>query len=124
MFVQMLYQLLLTFKFPFKAKKMILVGPSDSGKTTWIVPILEILDDEHIASVTREQTFSAQMLTKDTQLLFIDEWTPDKLQFDQCKLMFQGGKQTIPKKNKLPSSFLFKSGVYITINTVSCDFIQ
>ena len=114
----MMYQLLLSFKFPFKAKKMLCFGPSDSGKTTWLVPILEILDDEEVAMVTREQTFSAQMLKESTQLLFIDEWTPDKLQFDQCKLMFQGGKQCIPRKSKLPASFTYKSGVYITINEV------
>ena len=79
----MLYQLLLTFKFPFKCAKMLCVGPSDSGKTTWIVPIMAVLDEEDVATLTREQVFSAQMLKATTQLLFIDEWTPDKLQFDQ-----------------------------------------
>ena len=119
MFIQMLYQLLLSYRFPFKAKKIMCVGPGDSGKTTWIVPILEVLDDEHVATVTREQTFSAAMLKETTQLLFIDEWTPDKLQFDQCKVLFQGGKQYIPQKNKLPSQFEYMSGAYITINNVS-----
>ena len=114
----MLYQLLLTFKFPFKCAKMLCVGPSDSGKTTWIVPIMAVLDEEDVATLTREQVFSAQMLKATTQLLFIDEWTPDKLQFDQCKVLFQGGKQTISKKNKLPDSFGYRSGVYITMNEV------
>ena len=117
-FVQMLYQLLLTFKFPFKAAKMLCVGPSDSGKTTWLVPILEVLDDEDVATLTREQIFSAQLLKKSTQLLFIDEWTPDKLKFDECKMLFQGGPQTISKKSKLPDRFGYRSGVYITMNEV------
>ena len=52
---------------------MLCVGPSDSGKTTWIVPIMEVLDEEDVATLTREQVFSAQMLKASTQLLFIDE---------------------------------------------------
>ena len=83
---------------------------------------MEILDDEHVASVTREQTFSAQMLKPTTQLLFIDEWTPDKLQYDQCKVLFQGGKQVIPRKNKDAAIFDYLSGVYITINKVRAIF--
>ena len=97
---------------------MLCVGPSDSGKTTWLVPILEVLDDEDVATLTREQIFSAQLLKKSTQLLFIDEWTPDKLKFDECKMLFQGGPQTISKKSKLPDRFGYRSGVYITMNEV------
>ena len=95
------------------------VGPGDSCKTTWIVPILEVLDEEHVATVTREQAFSAQMLKDSTQLLFIDEWTPDKHMFDLCKVLFQGERQFISMKNRAPAHFKYRSGVYITINNVS-----
>ena len=118
MFVQMLYQLLMSFKFPFKCKKIMAVGPSDSGKTTWVAPILEVMDPQHVASITNETTFGAQMLTASTQLLFIDEWAADKKQFDQCKIVFQGGNQVIPQKCRLPANFRYQSGVYITINEV------
>ena len=95
------------------------VGPSDSGKTTWIVPITEVLDEEHIATVTKESVFCAQMLQETTQLLFIDEWTPNKKQFDQVKVLFQGDRQFTEQKNKLPLHFRYRSGVYITMNNVS-----
>ena len=58
------------------------------------------------------------MLTASTQLLFIDEWSADKKQFDQCKIVFQGGNQVIPQKCRLPANFRYQSGVYITINEV------
>ena len=77
-FIQMLYQLLLTDKFPFKSKKMVCVGPSNSGKTSWLVPILEVLDIDKVATVTREGKFAANMVNEDTQLIFVDEWAPGK----------------------------------------------
>ena len=77
-FIQMLYQLLLTNKFPFKSKKIVCVGPSNSGKTSWLVPILEVLDIEKVATVTREGKFAANMVNEDTQLIFIDEWAPGR----------------------------------------------
>ena len=76
LFLQMLYQLLLHGKYPFKSKKMICVGPSDSGKTTWLSPILAVVDPDHLATATNEGKFAAHMLTEDTQLMFIDEWAP------------------------------------------------
>ena len=77
-FLQMLYQLLLTNKYPFKAKKMVCVGPSNSGKTSWLSPILEILDMDKVATVTREGKFVANMVNEETQLIFVDEWAPGK----------------------------------------------
>ena len=98
------------------------VGPSDSGKTTWIVPILEVMDPQHVASITSETTFGAQMITASTQLLFVDEWSANRKQFDQCKMVFQGGDQVIAQKCKLPGKFRYQSGVYITMNEVRLHF--
>ena len=75
LFIQMMYQLLLTGRFPFRARKIFCIGPSDSGKTTWLEPILEVLDEEKVVTCTDEGKFSTQMLADDTQLLFIDEYS-------------------------------------------------
>ena len=37
-FYQKYYQILLHRKFPMKERKLILVGPADSGKTSWFSP--------------------------------------------------------------------------------------
>ena len=76
------------------------------------------MNPKHVASITAESTFGAQMIDARTELLFIDEWAADKKQFDQCKMVFQGGSQVIPLKGRLPASFKFLSGVYLTINEV------
>ena len=75
LFCQMMFQLLLPGRIPFKAKKIFCIGPSDSGKTTWLEPILEVLDEEKVVTCTDEGKFSTQMLEEDTQLLFIDEYS-------------------------------------------------
>lgn len=77
-FIRMLYQLLCCGKYPFKSKKIVCVGPSNSGKTSWIAPLLEVMDREKVATVTREGKFAAHMIDEETQLLFVDEWAPGK----------------------------------------------
>ena len=42
-FYQKYYQLLLHGKFPTKEKKLLVVGPPDSGKTSWFAPFQGIL---------------------------------------------------------------------------------
>ena len=78
LFLQMLYQLLLCGRIPFKTRKMFCVGPSDSGKTTWLEPILQVLDEEKVVTCTDEGKFSTQMLAEDNQLCFIDEFIAGK----------------------------------------------
>ena len=52
------------------------VGDSDSGKTTWLEPIKAFMEEEKIATCTKEGRFAAHMIEEDTQLLFLDEWDP------------------------------------------------
>ena len=80
----MMYQLLLSMKFPQKVRKMFCVGPSDSGKTSWLTPILAVLDEEKVVTCTDEGKFSTQMLQNDTQLLFIDEFGAGKTCSQLC----------------------------------------
>ena len=42
-FYQKYYQLLLHGKFPMKEKKLLVVGPPDSGKTSWFAPFQGML---------------------------------------------------------------------------------
>ena len=77
--VQMLYQLLLSNLWPFKHPKMVMIGPPDSGKSTWLQPILQIIDQRHLATCTEEKKFSCQMINNATQLVWMDEWVAGKL---------------------------------------------
>ena len=74
----MLYQLLLNGLMPWKQKKMVVTGPPDSGKSSWLEPILAVLDRRHLATCTNESKFSCQMINDDTQLIWLDEWEAGK----------------------------------------------
>ena len=78
MVVQMLYQLLLSNLWPFKRRKMVMTGPPDSGKSTWLAPILAVIDQRHLATCTDEKKFSCQMINAETQLVWLDEWVAGK----------------------------------------------
>ena len=51
-FYQKYYQLLLHGKFPMKEKKLLVVGPPDSGKTSWFAPLQGILTNTVSEKVT------------------------------------------------------------------------
>ena len=46
-------------KTPHKIRKLVLIGPCDSGKTVWGNVLCQIIPDDHIASVTNEGQFSS-----------------------------------------------------------------
>ena len=81
LFLKMLYQLLLHGRWPWKRPKMVLTGPPNSGKTSWLEPILAVLDRRFLATCTDEKKFSCQSITEQTQLIWLDEWQPGKFHF-------------------------------------------
>ena len=44
-----------------------------------------------IASITNEKQFWATMISDETQLIFLDEWSETTLQSDMAKTVLQGG---------------------------------
>jgi hypothetical protein len=72
---------------------MVLTGPPNSGKTSWLEPILAVLDRRHLATCTEEKKFSCQMINEQTQLIWLDEWKPGLylqlfVLLDACKLIW------------------------------------
>lgn len=98
---------------------MVCIGPSNSGKTLWLTPILEVLDVDKVATVTREGKFPANMVSESTQLIFVNEWAPDSMAVDEAKQMFQGGLQFIPVKHGTAKRINYNSFIYVTCNEVS-----
>ena len=74
----------------FKIRQCCTVGEKNSGKTTWGSIYKGIIPSEHIASVSREGQFALSMLTEDTQLCIMDEWSTEKLTSDAIKSTLQG----------------------------------
>lgn len=69
----MLYQLLLTGMMQWKHKKMVLTGPPDSGKMSWLGPILAVIDRHHLTTCTDETKFSCQMINEHVEYFHQDE---------------------------------------------------
>ena len=76
------FQCLMCGRMPQKVKKLVVVGPKDSGKTTWASVFLGIIRRKFIASITQENQFSCAMIDEDTQIIFLDEWAERTLQSD------------------------------------------
>ena len=115
-FYRKYYQLLCHRRFPFKTKKLCLVGDPNSGKTSWFAPFQGIIPVKAIASVTREKQFAAYTINEETQVVFIDEWSSDSMCAEDAKRVLQGGLQILPQKHKEASICIYQSGFFITTN--------
>ncbi|XP_066930600.1 uncharacterized protein [Clytia hemisphaerica] len=130
-FYKKYYQLLMHGQFPHKETKMCLVGPADSGKTSWFSCFQGIIPSKYIAGVMNDGRFSAALINSNTQIVMMDEWTPDSLSCEDAKRVLQGGMNFLPQKHKSGLRVNYNSGFFITTNVYpdfgnerDCDAIR
>jgi hypothetical protein len=117
-FLNKFYQCLIPSGMPQKVRKLVVAGPKDSGKTCWASVFHRIIPAESIASITNERQFSASMVTDDTQLSIVDDWSPNTMQSDLAKTILQGGWMVTAVKHGEPRRVMNNSPYYITTNNV------
>ena len=101
-----------------ESQKLVVMGPKDSGKTTWASVFLGTIRRKFIASVIQENQFSCAMIDEDTQIIFLDEWAERTLQSDMAKLVLQGGYMVSAVKHGKPKILDNRCPFYITTNEV------
>ena len=90
-FLNKLYECLMAGKMPHKTRKLVLCGPKDSVKTSWVQVLSGVIPLRNVATITQEKQFLAVMIGEDTKLVFLDEWSENTLQADLIKIVLQGG---------------------------------
>uniref|UniRef100_A0A7M5WTS3 Uncharacterized protein n=2 Tax=Clytia hemisphaerica TaxID=252671 RepID=A0A7M5WTS3_9CNID len=75
-----------------------------------------IIPSQLIAGVMNDGKFSASLITARTQIVMMDEWTPDSLACEDAKRVLQGGLIFVPQKHKGASRVKYNSGFYIATN--------
>ena len=113
-----LYQCFLAFKMPQKVRKLVVVGPKDSGKTCWSNIFHRIIPAKYIASITSEKQFSAAMISNETQLVLVDERSSNTMESELAKSILQGGWMISAVRHGVPKTILNNSPYYITANHV------
>ena len=58
-------------KMQHKTRKLVLYGPKDSGKTTWIEILKGVISESDVAFVGQDHNFPLSMLTDHTRLIII-----------------------------------------------------
>ena len=89
-FLNKFYQCLTPFNMLHKNKKLVVAEPKDSGKTSWTNIFHRVTPAPAIASLTKEKQFSAAMITNDTQLVLLEEWSVTTMASDLAKTILQG----------------------------------
>ncbi|XP_066932806.1 uncharacterized protein [Clytia hemisphaerica] len=109
-----IYQCLLCFQLPDKTRKLTLIGKIDSGKTSIMNFFSALIPEEKISILTKETTFGLSMITDDTELLYVDEWTREMTPPDIAKMLFQNGR--FPQAIKFKSPKMRKDGSWCLLD--------
>ena len=136
-FLNKFYQCLLCHQLPHKVRKLVVVGPCDSGKSSWANVLMALVPLSKVAILTKEQNFGTSMIEEDTQLLYVDEWCKPMMSQDQVLLTYQNSyihasdyyeykRRTTIKialisyvlVSSLVTIFLFFSFLYIQVKTI------
>ena len=115
-FLNKFCQCLMAGCMPHKVKKLVVHGPKDSGKRSWINVLLGIIPMSQVASITQERQFAAFMIEESTQLVILDEWSENTLQSDMAKSVLQGGFMVKSVKHQAPKCINNTASFYITTN--------
>ena len=59
-FLNKFYQCPMAGRTPHKCNKLVVAGPKDSGKTTWLSVLTGVISPRYIANVMKEKQFSMQ----------------------------------------------------------------
>lgn len=74
-FLNKFYQCLLHGQLPHEAKKAVVCGTNNSGKSSCGRIFFGLMNRLKIVSVLKEKTFGLSTMDEDTELTFIDEWS-------------------------------------------------
>ena len=69
------YQCLLCHQLPHKIRKLVVVGDSDSGKTSWANILFGLIPENKISILTKQKV--SGMIGHDTELFLVDEWNAE-----------------------------------------------
>ena len=117
-FINKFYQCFLCYQLPHKTRKLVVVGESDSGKSSWANILFGLIPAEKVAVLTKEKVFGSSMISDDTELLFVDEWNTDMMTSDLLKTLLQGGYFPQSVKHSTPKMQTMSAGVFITCNNL------
>ena len=72
-----------------KDKVPCLAGETNSAKTSLFFPLLGIIHHSNVATITKQRSFNKAMITKFTEIIFIDEATVSTMDVDDWKTLTQ-----------------------------------
>ena len=108
-FLNKFCECLMAGKMPHKIRKLVLHGPTDSGKTSWINVLLGIIPITDVAPIPQERQFATAMIEEHTQLVVLGEWSEYTLQSDMAKSVLQGGFMVKSVKHKTAKCIEYKA---------------
>ena len=77
-------------------KKLIVIGPHDSGKTSWGYIYRGLISIDQIETLAREKIFGLQGISDETLIIIVDEFSESPIPSDMLKELFEGTNHLLP----------------------------
>ena len=97
-----------------KDKVPCLIGEANSGKTSLFHPILGLVHHTNIATITKQRVFNKAMISKSTEVIFIDEASTSTVDVDDWKILTQRGYTACDVKYQTAKSFINRCPMLLT----------
>ena len=91
-----------------------LIGDANSGKTSLLHPILGLIHHSNVATIIKRRVFNKAMITKSTEVIFIDEASTSTMDIDDWKILTQGGFTACDIKYQTARSFINCCPMFLT----------
>ena len=91
-----------------------LIGDANSGKTSLFHLILGLIHHSNVATITKQRVFNKAMITKSTEVIFIDEASTSTMDIDDWKILTQGGFTACDIKYQTARSFINRCPMFLT----------
>ena len=90
------------------------VGNANSGKTSFLFPVQELIHHGNIATITKQRAFNKAMFTPFTEVIFMDEADENTLDIADWKILTQGGYTAHDIKYQIAKAFVNKCLMLVT----------
>jgi len=91
-----------------------LIGAANSGKTSLFQPIVGLVHHGYMATIAKQRVFNKAMINHFTEVIFVDEANPSKLDIDDWKILTQGGYTACDVKYQTAKSFINRCPMLLT----------
>jgi len=108
----------------FKRPHLYLWGSPNSGKSTWVNSLLDLMEWKPVFPLKFKSPFWLSQVDKTKHVILMDDFRPDDYMESELLNLLQGGYMSRQKKGQDPETFRWRKPIIITSNVCFADLSE